>query len=217
MAGKRKNRTPDTETESVQKYYDLHSDAIDDLVHADESNSPEVSEEELSRYRSGPKIRLADWLKAVLIKIWFAGSVCFFIFWGLSGYLGDFLDQVVVFAVALGVVTDILTNNIFRFYAKVPGGNDCWMMFPKKRFVSFFLNIVYAGILMICTMTVYGALNLVLLRLSPGKDTAPLGVGPILFGLIYTLCDLMFLGMKVLLKRILSDSEDRVRHRTQKD
>ena len=130
MAGKKNRRTTPEENRTTAEYYKLHTSAVRDLVDADESNSPEVSEEELLKYRSGPKLRLSDWVKAILIKMWFAGSVCFFIFWGLSSYIGARLDLLFVFALALGVVTDILTNNILRYYAKTAGGNDRWMMFP---------------------------------------------------------------------------------------
>ena len=119
---RRNRRTTPEENRTTADYYKLHTKAVSDLVNADESNSPVVSREELDRYRSGLKLRLSDWVKAILIKMWFAGSVCFFIFWGLSSYVPARLDLLLVFAVALGVVTDILTNNILRYYAKSIGG-----------------------------------------------------------------------------------------------
>ena len=79
MAQKKNKRTAPEENRATSEYCKLHTDAVDDLVNADEDNSPEVSEEELNKYRSGPKFRIPDWLKALLIKAWFAGSVCFFI------------------------------------------------------------------------------------------------------------------------------------------
>ena len=66
---KRKERTTPEESRATADYYKLHARAVDDLIHASEENSPPVSEEELRKYRSGPKLRLADWLKAILIKI----------------------------------------------------------------------------------------------------------------------------------------------------
>ena len=77
----RKNKAPAREeVRPASEYYKLNTKAVEDLVTADESNSPEVSEEELRKYRSGPKLKLTDWAKAILVKMWFAGSVCFFIF-----------------------------------------------------------------------------------------------------------------------------------------
>jgi hypothetical protein len=203
MAPKKK-QTAQEEKRAAADYYKLHARAVDDLITANEENSPEVSEEELAQYRSGPKLHLSDWLKAILVKMWFAGSVCFFIFWGLSGYLTARLDLLLVFAVALGVVTDVLTNNILRYFAKKRGGNDRWMMFPQKRYITFFLNILYAGLLLLCVDFLY---NLINVALFAGGGKAVLGVGPILFGVFYTGFDLLFIGMKRLFQQILRDAK----------
>lgn len=204
MAGKKNRRTTPEESRTTAEYYKLHTSAVRDLVDADESNSPEVSEEELLKYRSGPKLRLSDWVKAVLIKMWFAGSVCFFIFWGLSSYIGAQLDLLFVFALALGVVTDVLTNNILRYYAKTAGGNDRWMMFPQKGYITFPLNILYAMILLFCVDMFYTLLNISLSAIGNGGLT--IGVGPILFGVVYTAFDLLFITIKRTLRQIVEDA-----------
>jgi len=204
MAGKKNRRTTPEESRTTAEYYKLHTSAVRDLVDADESNSPEVSEEELLKYRSGPKLRLSDWVKAILIKMWFAGSVCFFIFWGLSSYIGAQLDLLFVFALALGIVTDVLTNNILRYYAKTVGGNDRWMMFPQKGYITFPLNILYAMILLFCVDMFYTLLNLSLSAIGDGGVT--IGVGPILFGVVYTAFDLLFITIKRTLRQIVEDA-----------
>ena len=204
MAGKKNRRPTPEESRTTAEYYKLHTSAVRDLVDADESNSPEVSEEELLKYRSGPKLRLSDWVKAILIKMWFAGSVCFFIFWGLSSYIGARLDLLFVFALALGVVTDVLTNNILRYYAKTVGGNDRWMMFPQKRYITFPLNILYAMLLLFCVDMFYTLLNLSLSAIGDGGVT--IGVGPILFGVVYTAFDLLFITIKRTLRQIVEDA-----------
>ena len=200
MAAKKRS-TPE-ESRTTAEYYKLHTGAVRDLVEADASNSPEVSEEELRKYRSGPKLQLSDWAKALLIKAWFAGSVCFFILWGLSSYVADTLDLMVIFAIALGVITDIITNNILRYYAKSANANDRWMMFPEKRFYTFFLNILYAGVLLFLTQGLYALINAVLSRLGWGT----LGVGPILFGLFYTAFDLLLITVKRTFRQIFADA-----------
>ena len=204
MARDKKKRTTPEESKTTAEYYKLHTSAVRDLVDANESNSPEVSEEELLKYRSGPKIRLSDWVKAILIKMWFAGAVCFFIFWGLSSYIGARLDLLFVFALALGIVTDILTNNILRYYAKTVGGNDRWMMFPQKGYITFPLNILYAMILLFCVDMFYTLLNLSLSAIGDGGVT--IGVGPILFGVVYTAFDLLFITIKRTLRQIVEDA-----------
>lgn len=195
---------------SAPEYYKLNTKAVDDLVTADVTNSPKVSQEELDKYRSGSGLKLSDAAKAILVKIWFAGSVCFFIFWGLGTYLTDQLDMLAAFGVVLGMVTDILVNNIFRHFAETPGANDRWMMFPKRQLSSFFLNILYAILLLFCVSQIYNGINYAVLAARGGGDTVPLGVEPILFGVFYTAVDLLFLAMKHFFQQILADAKQSV-------
>jgi len=213
MARERKKRTTPEESQATADYYKLHTKAADDLVNANVENSPVVSEEELRKYRSGPKFKVSDWVKVILIKMWFAGSVCFFIFWGLSSYVADRLDLLLIFAIALGVVTDVITNNILRYYAKTPGDNDRWMMFPQKGFITFPLNILYAMVLLFCVDMFYTLLNLSLAAASGGNGRMTLGVGPILFGVIYTAFDLLFITIKRTLRQIVADAMNNAKGR----
>ena len=206
MAGKNK-KEPAEEKKSLAEYYQLNTRAVDDLVNANAENSPKVSEEELRKYRSGPKIRLSDAAKAILLKTWFGGMVCFFFFWGLGMYVSDQADQLLILGLGFGFVTDLFTNNIFRFYAKVPGANDRWMMFPKKRFLSLPLNVLYAFVILFCVVTTYNALNALLVALTDAKDTVPLGVEPILFGVFSMAWDMLFLFMKKTAKRVIADAK----------
>ena len=208
----RKKKAPPREAEkTLSEYYRLNTRAVDDLVNADESNSPPVSAEELKKYRSGPRITLADWAKALLIKCWFAGSVCFFFLWGLGIYVTDPWDQLLVLGVALGLVTDLLTNSLFRFYAKTPGANDHWMMFPQRRFITLPLNVLYAFAVLACVVITYQALNHLLIALSGARDTVPLGVGPILFGVFATAWDQLFILMKHTAGKMLRDARKNAR------
>ena len=191
----------------ISDYYRLNTKSVDDLVNANAENSPKVSKQELQKYRSKSGISLPRWLKAVLLKAWFAGAACFFIFWGLGLYLTNLGDMLLVFGLALGLVTDLLVNNILRFAAATPGENDGWMMFPKKGMGSFFLNILYGFFLLFCVYTLYQLINSALVSLTGRSDTVPLGVEPILFGLFYTGFDLVFIGLKHLAGRILSDAK----------
>lgn len=206
MAGKNK-KEPAEEKKSLAEYYQLNTKAVDDLVNANAENSPKVSEEELRKYRSGPKIRLSDAVKAILLKTWFGGMVCFFFFWGLGMYVSDQADQLLILGLGFGFVTDLFSNNIFRFYAKVPGANDRWMMFPKKRFLSLPLNVLYAFVILFCVVTTYNALNALLVALTDAKDTVPLGVEPILFGVFSMAWDMLFLFMKKTAKRVIADAK----------
>lgn len=190
----------------ISDYYKLNTRAVEDLVTADKDNSPQVSEEELSKYRSKSGIPLPEWLKAVLLKAWFAGAACFFILWGLGIYLPNMLDMMLVFGIALGLVTDLLVNSIFRFYAETPEANDRWMMFPKKNLIFLFLNVLYAFVLLFCVYTLYQIINGILVAVTGAVDTVPLGVEPILFGTFYMGFDMLFIGMKRTFQKIVSDA-----------
>lgn len=201
MSKKRKNGPEKPQVEKQSEYYRLKTQAVDDLVTANEDNSPPVSEEELRAYRSGPKMKLADWVKMLLIKAWFAGAVCFFFIWGLGGLLGSELDILFVTGMALGIVTDLMTNPILRFFEKTKGENERWMMVSRKSYSSFFLNIGYAYVVLLLVYALYNVINLTAGQITGRMDTVFLGVEPILFGLFYLGFDLLLLQLKHALSR----------------
>ena len=201
---KRKKKSPEkVEIERQSDYYKLKTKAVEDLVTADESNSPVVSREELLRYKSGPKLQVADWVKLLFIKGWFAGAVCFFFIWGLGGYLGSQLDLLFVTGFALGVVTDLLTNPVLRFFEKTPGDHSRWMMFPQKGFITLPLNIIYGYVVLALVYTIYTAINGIAARITGNMDTVLLGVEPVLFGVFCLGVDLLLLQGKHLLLRLM--------------
>ena len=214
--GKNKNHVPlrsPQQLREISDYYKLNTKSVDDLVNATPENSPEVSKEELKKYRSKSGIHLPGWLKAVLLKAWFAGAACFFIFWGLGLYVTNLLDMMLVFGIALGLVTDLLVNSILRFAAATPGENDGWMMFPRKGMGAFFLNILYAFALLFCVYSLYQIINTAIVGITGQADTVPVGVEPVLFGLFYTGFDLLFVGVKHLARRILADARASAKER----
>ena len=198
---KKKKDSPDGEIEKQSDYYKLKTQAVEDLVTADESNSPVVSKEELRRYRSGPKLQVADWVKLLFIKAWFAGAVCFFFLWGLGGYMADQLDTLFVTGFALGTVTDLLTNPMLRFFERTPGDHSRWMMFPKKGFATLPLNIVYGYVILGLVVAVYTAINAAAAQITGDPEKIVLGVEPVLFGVFCLGVDLLLLQLKHLLVR----------------
>ncbi len=196
---------------AASDYYRLHTKAVDDLVNADESNSPVVSEEELNKYRGKKKLKLPTWLKVVLVKAWFYGAVCFFFLWGLGMYIADQLDLYVVTAIALGMVTDLLINTMLRYFSDREGGNDRWMMVPQRGVPGFFLNILYAFVVLALVVTLYNVINLAILSVTKQEGTVPLGVEPILFGLFYMGIDMGLLALKHLLQSIVADAKKKAK------
>lgn len=180
----------------ISDYYKLNTRAVDDLAEADSSNTPEYSEEELNKYRSKSWLRISEPVKIMLIKAWFAGSVCFFIFWGLGNYLGDMLDMLLVFGIVLGLSMDLLVNPVLRFMEKTPQANHKWMMFPKKNYANFFFNMLYGCLLLFLVYTWYQFLNGIIVAAAGTVETVPVGVEPVLFGVFFTCFDLLLIGMK---------------------
>ncbi len=210
MSRKSRKAAPE-EQRSAAEYYQLNTRAIEDLVTADESNSPKVSEEELRKYRSGPKIRLRDGVKAALIKWWFAGAVCFFFFWGLGIMIPSLENQMIVLGIGLGLVTDLLVNNIFRYYAKTPGANDRWIMVQRKGVTGMAMNLLYAFILLGLVVITYDIINRIAVGVTGAADTVPVGVEPILFGLLTMGWDLLLLQAREWIRRIVDDAKKQAR------
>ena len=211
MSKRNKGEPRKPEITKQADYYKLKTQAIEDLVTADESNSPEVSQEELRKYQSGPKLKVADWVKMLFVKAWFPGSVCFFFIWGLGGMVADQLDLLFITGIALGVVTEMLTNNVLRFLEKKPGGNDRYMMFPHKGYITFPLNILYAFVLLFLVYTLYNIINLVIIQLTGAVDKVPLGVEPVLFGIFYMCFDMILIQGKHLILDIVKGGKRKAR------
>ena len=206
MGKKRKNRMQKSEIEGQSEYYRLKTQAVDDLVNASEENSPPVSEAELRAYRSGPRMKVADWVKMLFIKFWFAGAVCFFFIWGLGGFLTNEPDLLAVTGMALGVVTDLMTNPVLRFFEKTKGENARWMMVTRKTYSGLFLNILYGYVVLFLVYTLYNAVNLAAVRITGVADRVVLGVEPVFFGLFCLGFDLLLIQMKHAVVRIVRDA-----------
>lgn len=204
----KKDRQPKAESREAS-YYDLHTGAVEDLVSATKENTPQYSREELEKYRSGKtKWRFPQWLKVLLIKTWFYGAVCFFVFWGLSMYMADQLDLYFVAAVVLGMVTDLLINHFLRFTERMPGGSKRWMMVTRKGAAGFFMNLLYGFVLLFLVITVYQVINTAIVTLYGGSENAPLlGVEPLLFGLFTMGADTLCVSGRNLLRSIVEDAK----------
>ena len=174
------------------------------------NNSPKVSEKELRKYRSGPKIRLRDWMKVVLIKWWFGGAVCFFFYWGLGMVVHSMENQLLILGAALGMITNLLTNNVLRFWAKVPGGNDRWMMVTRRGAPGLLLDVLYGFVILGCIVATYQGLNRLLISLTgAAADSVPLGVEPILFGALAMGWDFLWIGIRRTAGKILADAKSK--------
>ncbi|MBE5803534.1 MAG: hypothetical protein E7316_03380 [Clostridiales bacterium] len=204
-----KKNTPDQPEKKPASYYDLHTEAVEELVSADKENTPRYSREELEKYRSGKvKWRMPEWLKVILIKFWFYGAVCFFVFMGLGMYVGNQLDMLFIAAIVLGMVTDLLINHFLRFTEKLPGGSARWIMVTRRGAVGFLMNLMYGFLLMFLVVTVYNTINSGIYAITGGDaNSRLLSVEPVLFGLFTTGVDTLCVAIRNTFLRILADAK----------
>lgn len=189
--------------------YKINKAAVDRLVNADKKTYPKTNIDLGKKYRSKGFIdKIPDWIKALFIKFWFNGAVCFFIFWGL-GMLIFGLDMIVVMGVVLGMVNDLLVNNVFHFFAITPGSNNKWMMFPKRKLWTFFANIVYSTLILFIVVWIYSIINIAYNAIMGTTNQIGLGVEPVFFGILYMAVDMLFVGMKNLFIRIVTDAKEK--------
>ena len=196
--GEKKDKKP-----STASYYDLKTDSIEKLVNA--KNAPQVSDEEIRKYKSKKGFRIPSWLKIVFIKFWFSGAICYFFLWGLGTYLMG-LDLLVVLAIGLGVSSDLLVNHTLRHFEPEKGAYDKWMMIPSRKFWTVFLNVIYSAVILFCVMQFYTLINTILVGPADTAESVPIGVEPILFGLLYMGFDMLFITIKNGLIKIFKEA-----------
>ncbi len=168
----KKNKKQQKET-TIEDFYDLKTDKVDELVAAlkgetsedDEPVSYKVEDcvgEEAAQYGEerehkgkSPKTfnpykldrlsRVPTWIKAVFIKFWFAGMVSYLISMGLGSIISSDENRLLLSGLVLGVVVDFLVNPIFRYFESSDKEYNPYMMFPfpVKKFWTIFANIIY--------------------------------------------------------------------------
>lgn len=190
------------------KNYDLKSSAVEKLANADSGEVPSYSREELEKYRSRKGIRIPDAVKILGIKAWFAGAVCYFFFWGLGTYVSGMLDMMFVLGMALGLVTDLLTNNVIRFIEKTPGQNNAWLLVPRKGVAGLLLNVLCSMAILMCVYMLFNIINFAIVAVTGAVDTVPLGVEPILFGVFCMGFDMLFIVFKRLWGAMIRDARN---------
>lgn len=206
MAGKQKRKKKEQEP-VLKNYYDLKTDAVNRLVNAE--NAPEVSEAEIRKYKSRRRFHIPSWIKIVFVKFWFSGAICYFFLWGLGTYISG-LDLMFALAVGLGMATDLMVNNLLRYFEPEKGAYDRWMMVSFRKFWSIFVNAAYAGVLLYCVIGAYNAINTVLAGNVETARTVAVPVEPILFGLLYMGFDMLFITVKNTIVKVIRDANAKV-------
>ena len=194
---------------TTSDYYKLHNDAVDRLVNATAENSPEVSEKEIRNYTGHKKFNIPYAVKALFIKFWFAGAVCFFFFFGLGPYL-QYADMLFVLGAALGGVKNLLENNTLRFIEKTEGQSKNYMMVEYKQFWGLFLDVAYGYLILAIVMYLYSLISLAIVAVAGNEAVAGFGVEPLLFGVLVTAVDMLLITIKNTLKKIINDAKKTV-------
>lgn len=206
----KKNQENKVQSETRQNFK-LHTDAIDVLVNANEDNVEPVSDEEIKSYKRDKLALIPTWLKALFIKFWFNGAVCLFIIWGLGYYIPNSFDLLFVAAIAMGIITDLLVNSILRFFDDGSETYTKWALIPQKALWTFFVNILYSMVIMFLVMIAFNGTNIIINKIAGNADgTTVLRVEPILFGLTYLVIDLVFVGIKSFIVRLIKDANKKL-------
>ncbi len=215
MAKKKK----DFRETTIQNYYDLKADKVDELVAAlKDGDAPSGGDtnysinantgvydpknvtrsgkdKQFDPYKVDKLSRIPTWIKAIFVKWWFAGATSYFILWGLP-LTGP--DSVLLLGVVLGMVTDLFVNPVFRYMESDRREYDGYVMFPFpfKAFWTFFANIIYYTLVVYLVSVVYTNLNVLANIINKTADAIYIGVEPLLFGTICVLADMAFIGVK---------------------
>lgn len=208
MSKKKKN----TKETTIENFYDLKTAEMDELVSAlkdgaapsDEPISMDIQEitgeavkgkseksKNFDPYRRDKLSALPTWIKAIFIKWWFSGCVCYFFLMGL-GISIDALDLLFINGLALGLVHELLVNPIYRFLESDRKEYNAYMMFPFpfKAYWTIITNIVYYCVVVICVGFIYSFIN---------STMFSTGIEPLLFGTFCVIVDMAFIGIKDLI------------------
>ena len=202
----KKNKIRET---AIENYYDLKTDKIDDLVAILQGDTPECENptsdiEEITGekiesnsarkrnfdpYRRDKLSAIPVWLKALLIKWWFAGAVCYFVNMGLGIYIPSALDLLILDGLLCGLIADVVVNPIFRMLESDKREYNTYIMFPFpiKHFWTLFANMLYYTV-------VFAGVNLCYLGIN--ELITFTAVEPLLFGVFAVAVDMVFIGIK---------------------
>ncbi len=205
---------------TIENFYDLKIDKVDELVAAlkgeTADNAEEISmnisdctgvddpknvsrrgrQKQFDPYKTDFLSRIPVWVKALFVKFWFAGAVCYFVMWGLN--IRNSLDSLVLTGAVMGLIVDVLVNPLYRYLETDRKEYNAYMMFPFpfRQFWTFFTNILYYILVIIVVNYCYLGLNEIINAVKHTTDYIHIGVEPLLFGLFTVIADMLFIGIK---------------------
>ena len=231
-----KKKKQDKET-TIENFYDLKTKEMDELVAALKSDGATAEEQDKTApvsldikeitgeetkgakkfdpYSVDKISRIPAPIKAILVKWWFAGLVCYFIVMGLGsiGIEMSTLDMLVLTGAVLGLIVDLMVNPILRMIQSDRKEMHAYMMFPFpfKAYWTFITNVIYYVVVLVVVNYCYLGLNLLV---QLGSSSAYVALEPLLFGVFTVIADMAFIGIKdlivYLVKRYKTGKKERM-------
>lgn len=198
-----------TKHENTASYYDLKKDAVNDLVDALKNDQSEQitngiekkdQAQEFNPYSVDKLAKVPTWIKALFVKFWFAGAICYFCLWGLGNYINSQLDLVFLTGIVMGLITDLIINNAFLYFQSDKREYEKYMFITVsgKKIWPIFANIILGIVEQFGIIGIYSLINSQID--NPSKT---LGVEPILYGLFFVLIDMALISIKNLIQKLI--------------
>lgn len=198
-----------TKHENTASYYDLKKDAVNDLVDALKNDQSEQitngiekkdQAQEFNPYSVDKLAKVPTWIKALFVKFWFAGAICYFCLWGLGNYINSQLDLVFLTGIVMGLITDLIINNAFLYFQSDKREYEKYMFITisGKKIWPIFANIILGIVEQFGIIGIYSLINSQID--NPSKT---LGVEPILYGLFFVLIDMALISIKNLIQKLI--------------
>lgn len=102
----------------------------------------QISMDDIHAYKQEGFIsRLPYWLKAIFIKYWFFGAVCFFTFVGILNLQGE--NAAILSGTISGVAFDLMAYSILQLMDSDKNESKYYVLYKSKKFYSVIINILY--------------------------------------------------------------------------
>lgn len=199
--------------EDTTNYYDLKTDAVNDLIKAlneePKEETPSVHKKYISNndkpdpYKIDKLAMIPTWIKAFFIKFWVAGAICYFFLWGIGNI--DILDKLFIAAIATGIIMDLLVNPAMLYFESEKKEYNPYILVPvpAKKIWSLLINIPISFIQIGIIFWIYTTINSIIINIKHlPSNSVPLTVEPLLFGLFYLIIDMICVVIKNLIIKI---------------
>jgi hypothetical protein len=152
--------------------------------------------QEIKKYDKGFLNKVPYSIKAILIKYWFYGAVCFFSLMGFIGISGE--NAALVGGLIAGALFDIACYNILEMMDHDNNKARYYMMYKSKKIYSIFINVVYQVAVFLIAMVIISSI------VSTYKDPVNNWFlqEPLSMALVLTTIDAIFLLIKNLLVKL---------------